>query len=195
MIVYPMPKTYYLTILGVDRNASLEEIRKAYRRKAKELHPDHNASVTAKDDFIRLTEAYHFLIFEKSGNTGVFGKGYKHRPPNVGSNDYQAWEKMMHDYIRQRAREYAEMEFRKFQKEFLMVQNSKYYPLFFIAYHIGAIIYILTAALFICLPIIIAVKMHNFLFLFALIPLSCGGVFLMLKFGKEQRFWSRFLRD
>ena len=48
-------------ILGVDRNASDAEIKKAFRHKARELHPDVNDSPTAEDEFKELNEAYDVL--------------------------------------------------------------------------------------------------------------------------------------
>ncbi len=48
-------------ILGVDRNATDAEIKKAFRHKARELHPDVNDSATAEDEFKELNEAYDVL--------------------------------------------------------------------------------------------------------------------------------------
>jgi DnaJ-class molecular chaperone len=50
------------TILGLKRSASEAEIKSAYRRLAKQLHPDRNASdPKAKDKFSELTAAYEIL--------------------------------------------------------------------------------------------------------------------------------------
>jgi hypothetical protein len=57
-----MTLAYYYEILGLPVNSSIEEIKKAYRKKARLYHPDINSSPDAKDLFINLTEAYEFLI-------------------------------------------------------------------------------------------------------------------------------------
>ena len=52
----------YYEILGIPVDSSIEEIKKAYRKKARLYHPDINPSPDAKDLFISITEAYEFLI-------------------------------------------------------------------------------------------------------------------------------------
>ena len=53
-------KDYY-AILGVPRNATPEEIKEAYRRLAKEYHPDKNPSPEAEEMFKLINEAYQVL--------------------------------------------------------------------------------------------------------------------------------------
>lgn len=48
-------------VLGVDRNATTDEIKKAYRRLARELHPDVNPSAEASERFKHVTHAYDVL--------------------------------------------------------------------------------------------------------------------------------------
>lgn len=49
-------------LLGVDRNADLDEIKRAYRKLAKELHPDVNAGdEAAAERFKSVTAAYNLL--------------------------------------------------------------------------------------------------------------------------------------
>ena len=57
-------KDYY-QILRVDRNASKEEIKKAYRRLAKEWHPDANPDPKAEGKFKEINEAYYVLSDEE----------------------------------------------------------------------------------------------------------------------------------
>jgi curved DNA-binding protein len=53
-------KDYY-TILGIDRGADAAAIKKAYRRKARELHPDRNKAKGSEDRFREVNEAYEVL--------------------------------------------------------------------------------------------------------------------------------------
>lgn len=66
----------YYEILGVSKNASADEIKKAYRRKAKECHPDNNnGSDESNEKFKELNTAYEVLsdpqkkqIFDMGGD-------------------------------------------------------------------------------------------------------------------------------
>ncbi len=50
-----------LHILDLDKKATLEDIKRAYRMKAKELHPDLNKGQDAHMEFIRLQQAFDNL--------------------------------------------------------------------------------------------------------------------------------------
>jgi curved DNA-binding protein CbpA len=52
----------YYQILDLSPGATREQIKKAYRRKVMECHPDKNASSEAQALFIRVTEAYEALM-------------------------------------------------------------------------------------------------------------------------------------
>lgn len=76
-----MPVDYYET-LGVDRGANEEEIRRAFRRKAMEFHPDRNKTPGAEDKFKEINEAYQVLSdqekrtrYDRFGHAGVNGGG------------------------------------------------------------------------------------------------------------------------
>ncbi len=62
-------KRDYYDILGVSKNASKDEIRKAYRKLALEWHPDRNKSSNANDKFKEINEAYEVLSDPKKKET------------------------------------------------------------------------------------------------------------------------------
>ena len=48
----------FYALLGVPRDCSEAEIKKAYRKLAMEYHPDRNSSAGAEESFKEITEAY-----------------------------------------------------------------------------------------------------------------------------------------
>ena len=61
-LIPPMAKRDYYEVLGVDRDADAEEIKKAYRKLALQYHPDRNPSdKSAEEKFKELGEAYEVL--------------------------------------------------------------------------------------------------------------------------------------
>ena len=57
-----MTKRDYYEVLGVDRTADTEEIKKAYRKLALKFHPDRNPNdKAAEEKFKELGEAYEAL--------------------------------------------------------------------------------------------------------------------------------------
>lgn len=70
-------KDYY-GILGVSRDASKEEIQRAYRKLARKLHPDINQEAGSEDRFKEVTEAYEVLKDpEKRAKYDQFGNAWK----------------------------------------------------------------------------------------------------------------------
>ncbi|MFV0556447.1 MAG: molecular chaperone DnaJ [Lactovum sp.] len=71
--------------LGVDKNASQDEIKKAYRKLSKQYHPDINKESGAEDKYKKIQDAYETLgdeqkranydQFGATGNSGFGGQG------------------------------------------------------------------------------------------------------------------------
>ena len=76
-------KRDYYEVLGVDRNASSEEIKKAYKKMAIKYHPDKNpGNKEAEEKFKEVAEAYSILSdpdkkarYDQFGHAGVEGAG------------------------------------------------------------------------------------------------------------------------
>ena len=63
--------TNHYETLGVDRKATLEEIKKAYKSLAKKWHPDRNNGLET-DTFKKINEAYDILSDEKNMTAKCF---------------------------------------------------------------------------------------------------------------------------
>ncbi len=61
-----MPVDDHYDVLGVGRDASASEIKRAYRKAALEWHPDKNSAPDAEQRFIRIGQAYEVLGNEDS---------------------------------------------------------------------------------------------------------------------------------
>lgn len=78
-----MPRDYY-EVLGVERGASETEVKRAFRRLARELHPDVNAhDPEAEEKFKAAAEAYEVLsdpeqrgVYDRFGHEGLRSGGF-----------------------------------------------------------------------------------------------------------------------
>ena len=77
----------YYEVLGISRNNTEEDIRKAFRKKAMEFHPDRNKSADAETKFKEINEAYQVLSdpnkraqYNQFGHSGVRSNGGFDRP-------------------------------------------------------------------------------------------------------------------
>src|SRR3954468_19773336 len=77
-------KDYY-AILGLERGASAEDIKKAYRRLARKYHPDVSKEANAEERFKEVSEAYETLREPEKraayDQLGQHAAGQEFRPP------------------------------------------------------------------------------------------------------------------
>src|SRR5215213_10843799 len=87
-----MPRDYY-EVLGVDRDANKAEVKTAFRRLARELHPDVNDhDPDAEEKFKEAAEAYEVLsdperrhTYDTFGHDGLRSGGWAPRAEGFGS--------------------------------------------------------------------------------------------------------------
>jgi curved DNA-binding protein len=85
-------RDYYET-LGVGRDASEEDIRRAYRRLARENHPDVNKDPEAEDRFKEVSEAYEVLRDpEKRAQYDRFGQNWKAGQDVSGASGFEGFD-------------------------------------------------------------------------------------------------------
>jgi len=95
-------KRDYYEVLGVEKNAGTDQIKKAYRKLAVQFHPDRNqGNTTAEAKFKEATEAYEVLSDEKKrqaydqfGFAGVESMG----GPTFNANAFSGFEDIFGDF-------------------------------------------------------------------------------------------------
>ena len=104
----------YFKILEIPQDASETEIKRAYRKKAREFHPSENKSHDALDNFILVNEAYEIFIHKNTHEIYLEDYNTEHDP--LKSEVYYFWINV----ARTRAAQHAALS----MKEFL---NTKFY--------------------------------------------------------------------
>ncbi len=96
----------YYKILGLSENCTMDDLKRAYRMKARSYHPDLNPSPEAPGIFIRATEAYEFLM-----------NYIQLKDKNRANTEYLSqWELYRKHQTRARADFYTRMRYREFTK-------------------------------------------------------------------------------
>jgi molecular chaperone DnaJ len=82
----------YYEILGVDRSAADADIKRAFRKLARELHPDVSEAPDADERFKEVVEAYEVLsksetrqLYDRFGHAGLRSGGFRPTPFDFGS--------------------------------------------------------------------------------------------------------------
>ncbi|MBO4533831.1 MAG: J domain-containing protein [Treponema sp.] len=91
-------KDFY-KVLGVRQDATLAEIKRAYREKVKNLHPDLTGDITRHEEFNDVVHAYRVLSDERQRS--IFDEGFfvrmKKNVRNAEEFDYYKWLKARED--------------------------------------------------------------------------------------------------
>ncbi len=96
----------YYRILGLRRGCSADEVKRAYRQKARLLHPDINPSPGATEAFIKVNEAYLFLL------------KYLNRTQKEEREEYlREWKRYRREQARARAGDYSRIKYGEFKNK------------------------------------------------------------------------------
>lgn len=105
----------YYKILDIPKEATIDELKQAYRKLAYKYHPDVSKLPKARELFIELNEAYEYLL-----NKLKFENELRHRKTIMYEETAQSiidtWLIGERERIRNRANNYANMKFRNFKK-------------------------------------------------------------------------------
>jgi curved DNA-binding protein CbpA len=122
-----MSNTYY-DILGLKATATQDEIKRAYRKKAMESHPDVNPSPGAADAFVQVNEAY--AILSDAGKRKVYNQKLRDQAARSAGQQYgqatqsaQSARDQAYQHWVQQARAQAKADATKNYQDF---KNSKF---------------------------------------------------------------------
>lgn len=92
----------YYKILGVSVDSGINEIKKAYRNKVKEFHPDISKHENAHELFIKVNEAYRCILNQKTKDSNAL--------------TYEEWIKIRRERARKEAAYHARIKYEAFKK-------------------------------------------------------------------------------
>jgi hypothetical protein len=132
----------YYRILELPSNAGLNDVKKAFRLKAKQFHPDLNSSLNAQENFIRVHLAYEMIL-----NHLLIRQ---HQRPVLSEEEEKERKRQQ---AAKRAEHFAKMKYEEFVKECEAYQQSPYKWVFQILYYGLFFIYLFCALLFVFVPL------------------------------------------
>jgi hypothetical protein len=162
--------TNFYLVLGIPENASEEDIRKAYRRLAKQFHPDVNKSQDAQSKFILINKAYEILIDQDT-------RAAYDRKIQVASDPFYAFNRWVHEQKAQQEEE-AKRKASDFLKKKAKIKESKmYYPYMILLYL--CTITIVGISLLILLVCAFAIFWYHIFMFFFLLPFICLAAYIL----------------
>jgi DnaJ family protein B protein 9 len=110
----------YYGILGVKKDATKQEIHKAFRQMAKKYHPDKNKDKSASDEFIKIFKAYETLSDEKkrkeydaSINGHQYGSANTWTQPNMNDFDINEFFKQYEEHFARHAQYHQDQHYQQ----------------------------------------------------------------------------------
>lgn len=106
-------KTYY-NVLEIEPNATINDIKRAYKKLALRFHPDINKEIDANEKFIEIQEAYEFLSNaekRKAYDELIFNKQNSKKQ----TEDFENWKKQAYE----NAEKYSKTEYNKFKENII----------------------------------------------------------------------------
>ena len=147
----------YFEILEISETASDSDIKNAYRQLAKKYHPDVNHSKNAQEKFIAITEAYEFLINQRSLKDKSATIQMNQEPTSTNYQAKEDFERFRRE-SREKAKQQAEMKYEEFKKQHESFQESGVNDLVLVFKILIRIIIIPLALFLILLPVYIALN-------------------------------------
>ncbi len=176
-----MRQNYY-TVLGINPQASSDEVKRAYRKLAKASHPDVNPSPKAAENFVQITEAFEILSdpskravydykLKRDRRPPVQMTGTAHRQKTEQQRAYEAWVRQ----ARAEARRNAQMKYDDFKRS--RVEKAELEIYHYLQYFIIGLVF-LFALILMLLPFAAMLRVRWWLIVSA-IPLAPVSLRLM----------------
>ena len=170
----------YCKVLGIEHDASDMQIKRAFRNKAKETHPEFNSASDAEQQFITVNEAYDILIHHKTRELFEEDLNTYHNP--------EAYPPFKHWIVvaRERATVHARLPYKEFTRtKFYQSTHSSPYMLF--------VAELLASIVLIIIPYFLMVGEQNRIIgVFSLFIALPAGIFMLVNalsgFNSSKKF-------
>ncbi|WP_299250089.1 J domain-containing protein [uncultured Cytophaga sp.] len=178
-----MSKSNYYDLLGIPKSATKQQIRKAYRTKAKEFHPDVNGPFNSHMHFLLLKQAYETLM--DANMRHVYDMALISNSEQVLT--YAQWKEIE----RRKIQEIEAVAHEAFLTKRALFQQSNYFKSAKILLYIAPIFSYLFAILILFSCVWIMWQYH-FMFIFLFLPFLSLSIFLILATPKWIREAKRY---
>lgn len=156
----------YFTILGIPKDASEMEIKRAYRQKAKDYHPAINRAPDSLDNFILVNEAYEILIHKNTHE--IYLQDFNTKNDPLKYEVYYYWV----NAARTRAAQHATLS----PQEFL---NTKFYRHTYLYSYPTLIIFLVVGVILLVAPFVTVVLAQQSMGIFVIL----GVIFIAWPLG------------